>query len=146
LSRRPANYNTKQGGSVLAYLAARGDEYVTVARMAEHFRSGGNAASRATIYRQLEKLARSGQVRKYAFEGTQGACFRYVEQSEREPDFCHLKCEVCGGILNLKCDEVSQVSRHISETHAFQVNGSKIVFYGRCQACSGKCAEDCASE
>jgi Fur family ferric uptake transcriptional regulator len=138
LSRRSAGYNTKQGGAVLARLAAYGHEYVTVAQIDAYFQNGGETVSRATIYRQLEKLVRKGKARKYTFDGTQGACFRYVEQPESGRDFYRLKCEACGGIFNLSCREADHVSGHMLETHAFQMNDSKLVFYGKCNACLQK--------
>ncbi|MDR1131146.1 MAG: transcriptional repressor [Oscillospiraceae bacterium] len=138
MRRHPANYNTKQSEAVLACLAKHKDEYITAAQIGEHFQKSGDPVSRTTIYRQLERLVQEGRARKYTFDGTQGACFRYAEQPENEQDFYHLKCEGCGGIFHLKCDEVDHVSRHIFETHAFQVNDSKTVFYGKCNMCLPK--------
>lgn len=135
MNRRPANYHTKQGEAILAYLASRNKDYVTAAQVVEHFQSGNGLIGRTTVYRRLERLVQEGKVRKYIFDGALGACFRYVEQPESESDFYHLKCDVCGGIFSLQCDEVGQVSRHIMEVHAFEVNDRKTVFYGKCQMC-----------
>ena len=135
MKKRPANYKTKQGEAVFAYLAYKKGEYVTAIQIEEHFQSCGNAVSRTTIYRQLERLVQEGKACKYTFDGASGACFRYVNQPEYELEFYHLKCEVCGEIFNLQCDEVGQISRHISKNHAFQVNDSKTVFYGKCKMC-----------
>ena len=138
MNRRPANYNTKQGEAVLAYLAAQNGAYVTAAQVVEHFHNGGDIVSRTTIYRQLEKLVNEGKARKYTFDGISGTCFQYINKLQSGQDFCHLKCEGCGGLFSLECDEVDHISRHILDAHAFQVNDTKTVFYGKCRTCLHK--------
>jgi len=109
--------------------------FVTAAQIADYLQKEQVSISRPTVYRQLEKLARDGKIRKYLFGGTSVSSFQYVDPAEYRQDFYHLKCEICDGVFNLKCDEVDHVSRHISESHAFQVNGSRTVFYGKCKTC-----------
>ena len=135
---RPANYSTKQGEAVLAYLATAKDAFVSVAQIEEHLKKKNVAISRPTIYRQLEKLVSDGKVSKYALDGVSVACFRYNDPSGYGQDTCHLKCEMCDSIFDLECDEIEHISRHISEKHAFQVNDRKIVFYGKCETCRQK--------
>jgi Fur family ferric uptake transcriptional regulator len=133
--QRPANYTTKHGKAILAYLAAEKELFVTAAQIAAHLQQAQGAISRPTIYRQLERLVAEGKIRKFSFSGISGSCFQYIDPNEGDQDCCHLKCEVCNGIFDLECDEVDHVARHIFEDHAFQVNGRKTVFYGRCKAC-----------
>ena len=132
---RPANYSTKQGEAVLAYLASVKETYVTAAQIADHLEKDHISISRPTVYRQLEKLEKYGKVRKYLFGDSSVTCFKYVDPDEYRQDVYHMKCEVCDGVFNLECDEVEHVSKHIYETHAFQVNDSKTVFYGKCETC-----------
>jgi len=94
--------------------------------------------SRLTVYRQLEKLVKEGRVRKYLFDGETVSSFRYIDPDERGHDAYHMKCEGCGVLFDLQCDEVDHVSQHILETHDFKVNGSKTVFYGQCKVCLPK--------
>ncbi len=138
MGKRPENYNTRQGEAILDYLASHKNGYVTAVQIEEYFKSNGSTVSRATIYRRLERLVKEGTVYKYTFNGATGACYQYKDKPEEKPGCCHLKCEVCGGILNLKCGEVDHISRHILENHAFQVNDSKTVFYGKCDICLQK--------
>ena len=133
--QRPANYNTKQGEAVLAYLASAKGVFFTAAQIADHLRKEQIAISRPTVYRQLEKLVSEGKVRRYLFGDTSVTCFQYTDPNENGQDLYHMKCEVCDGVFNLKCDEVNHVSRHILETHDFKVNDSKTVFYGKCKTC-----------
>ena len=135
--QRPANYNTKRGEAVLGYLMSVRD-FITVPQIEDHLKSKRIAISRPTIYRQLEKLVSDGRVSKYSLGGTPVTSFRYNYPTGNGQDACHLKCELCDTIFELECDEVEHISRHISENHAFQVNDSKIVFYGKCESCSQK--------
>ena len=133
--QRPASYNTKHGKAILAYLSVKKDMLVTAAQIEEHLQKEQDAISRPTVYRQLERLVNEGKIRKILFSGTSGSRFQYIDPSEFEREYYHLKCEICDEVYELKCDEVDHVSRHISENHAFQVNDSRTVFYGKCQTC-----------
>ncbi|MDR0490447.1 MAG: transcriptional repressor [Oscillospiraceae bacterium] len=132
---RPERYSTKQGEAVLAYLASVKDVFVTAAQIADYLQKERVPISRPTVYRQLEKLVREGRLRKYLFGDTSVSSFQYIDPDESCQDSYHLKCEICDGIFNLECDEVDHVSRHIFESHAFRVNDSKTVFYGKCRTC-----------
>jgi len=133
--KRPRNYVTKQGEAVLAYLESVKDMFVTAAQIADHLHKEQVSISRPTVYRQLEKLVKDGKVRRYLFGDTSVSSYQYIDRDEYNSDFYHMKCEVCDKIFDLKCDEVDHVSRHIYESHAFQVNDSKTVFYGKCKTC-----------
>ena len=133
--QRPENYSTKQGEAVLAYLASVKDVFVTAAQIVDHLQKEHVAISRPTVYRQLEKLVRDGKACKHLFGDTSVSRFRFIEPDEYGHESYHLKCEVCGDISDMKCEEVDHVSRHILETHDFKVNDSKTVFYGKCKTC-----------
>ena len=135
LSGRTANYTTKQSEAILACFSHRKGEYITAAQIEQYLCSSGKAVSRPTIYRRIEKLVSEGILRRYVFDGDSCACFYYPDQPEKAPDTCHLKCEICGGIFELECEEIKRTLRHISQNHSFQVNDSKTVFYGKCERC-----------
>ena len=132
---RPASYNTKQREAVLSYIASLGGSHVTAAQIAAYFSGGGAHIGRTTIYRHLDKLTESGKIRKYTVDGTSGACFQYIGNTEGCHTHLHLKCEGCGELLHLRCDALDEIQRHISDEHAFQVNSVKTVFYGKCDNC-----------
>ena len=135
MNRRPKNYNTKQSEAILAFMAGHKGQYLSAAQVVAHFLNGEDIISRPTIYRQLEKLVHENKIQKYTFNGTVGACFRYVDEPAGEQEMCHLKCESCNRIISLKCNEIDHISRHMLEAHAFQVNDYKTVFYGKCKMC-----------
>lgn len=134
---RPANYNTRHKKAILDYLKSVKDEFVTATQIGTYLQKEQIVISRPTIYRQLERLVKEGAIRKVVLDGTSGSCFQYKDQAHQQ-DCYHLKCEICNGIFDLKCDEVHHVSQHIFENHAFQVNDSKTIFYGKCKVCQDK--------
>jgi len=113
-------------------------DFVTVPQIEDYLKSNRISISRPTIYRQLENLVSLGRVSKYSLGGAPVTSFRYNDPDGNRQDACHLKCESCDTIFELECDEVENISRHISKSHAFQVNDRKIVFYGKCESCSQK--------
>ena len=136
--KRPTGYNTKQREAVLGYIVSLGDTHVTAAQIVEYFAKENVAIGRTTIYRHLDKLVESGQLRRYTTDRISGACYQYVGGKESCNTHLHLKCEGCGKLLHLKCDELDKIQRHVFNKHAFKVNTLKTVLYGECDTCLRK--------
>ena len=47
----------------------------------------------------------------------------------------HCKCEKCGKLIHLHCDELDGLQSHIRGEHGFEINSMRTVFYGLCDAC-----------
>jgi ABC-type Zn uptake system ZnuABC Zn-binding protein ZnuA len=47
----------------------------------------------------------------------------------------HCKCEKCGKLIHLQCDEVENLRKHMMEHHSFEMNPVRTVFYGICSDC-----------
>ena len=142
---RPTRYSTAQGKATVEYLASLGGVHVTAAQIAEHFGKAKPSIGLTTVYRQLERLAEGGHVRKYFVDGVSSACYQYVTDDENCSEHFHLKCESCGALLHLECGMLDEVQRHVYEKHSFSIDKSKMVFYGQCADCkrgSGEAAEN----
>jgi Fur family ferric uptake transcriptional regulator len=146
--KRPAGYNTKQSQASLAYIASLGGSHVTAGQIAGHFERAGFPIGLATVYRHLDKLVRSGKVRRYIMEGVSASCYQYeyvggagAGVHEKSAEHFHLKCEGCGTLLHLQCEILSEFPRRVYEEHAFRIDASKTVFYGKCAGCLGKNTE-----
>ena len=138
MTGRPATYTTKQGEAVLAYLRSRNGEHLTAAQIAAHFAAGEGAMGRATVYRQLHKLAEQGLVRKYKLDQNEGACYQFMDEARGAPEHYHLKCQECGRLIHLESGMLPWVQKGIFDRYAFEVDVGKTVFYGRCGACLQK--------
>ena len=133
---RTGRYTTKQGDTVLSYLASLGNSYITVEELSIKLAHDGNHMGLATIYRQLDKLEREGKVHKLFVDGIAGACYRYL--CDDYASALHLMCNGCGVLLDLDCHEVDGFERHLLRHHKFNIDTSKTVLYGKCQYCAVK--------
>ena len=132
-----STYKTKQRESLLAYLETRPGAHITVGDVCAHFRAQGSAIGQSTVYRQLERLVDEGLVNKYVIDGSSPACFEYVgPDSHADAEVCfHCKCEKCGKLIHLHCDELESIGAHLLSHHGFRLNPMRTVFYGLCEDC-----------
>lgn len=129
-------YNTKNKELLLQYLKETAGRHVTVQDICDHFKSHGNAIGTTTVYRQLERFVDEGIVNKYLLDGSSAAYFEYVDYDHcgEEPCF-HCKCEKCGKLIHLHCEEMEAIQNHIMAHHGFKLDSVKTVFYGICEDC-----------
>lgn len=132
-----SQYKTKQREELLRYLESAPGEHVTAAEITEHFRERGRAIGTATVYRQLERMVDDGLLNKYLIDASSPACFEYVAKGSHAPDgpCFHCKCERCGRLIHLRCEELEGLAGHIAGHHGFQINPLRTVFYGLCEDC-----------
>ncbi|MCQ2527986.1 MAG: transcriptional repressor [Saccharofermentans sp.] len=131
------NYKTKQYDELLEYLSTIEGKHFNVCDIHDHFLSSGKNIGTTTIYRQLDRMVDEGLVAKYVLEPGSPACFEYMSPDKHvKGEVCfHLRCEVCGRLIHMHCDELDGITDHIMEEHGFRVNPLRTVFYGVCQEC-----------
>lgn len=130
-----APYKTKQMTELLAFLESVQGKHVTVTQICEYFKEKGISVGTTTIYRHLEKMVNEGLVAKYVVDGTSSACFEYTGKQEEQKVSYHCKCEKCGKLIHLQCEEVESLKKHMIEHHSFSMDPMRTVFYGICSAC-----------
>ena len=132
-----APYKTKQMTEILTFLKSVQGRHVTVNEICDFFREKGISIGTTTIYRQLEKMVKEGLVAKYVIDGSSSACFEYLGAEEHchKTSCFHCKCEKCGKLIHIQCDEIECLSRHMTEHHDFQLDPKRTVFYGICNEC-----------
>ena len=131
------SYKTKHQTELTEYLKKRPGVHFTVAEVCDYFRSKGRPIGTTTVYRQIEHMVHEGSVSKYLIDGSSAACFSYNADTESCDNECfHCKCEQCGRLIHLHCEELSSIKDHLSAHHAFQLNPLKTVFYGVCEQCA----------
>lgn len=134
-------YKTKQRERLLAYLRSLKGGHFTVADVCDHFRAEGEAIGMTTVYRQVERMVDEGVVQKYNIDANTPACFEYVGE---DPAHCadgicfHCKCEQCGALIHLHCEEIKAFTGHLKEHHSFVLDPRRTVFYGLCEDCQKK--------
>ncbi|MBQ3199309.1 MAG: transcriptional repressor [Firmicutes bacterium] len=130
-------YQTKQMALLSAYLLDTRGRHLTVSEICEYFKSRGVQMGTTTVYRHLEAMVQEGVVAKYTVDGSSSACFEYLGHREdcHQPTCVHCKCETCGKLIHLHCDELTNVGQHLLGHHGFAVNPLRTVFYGVCEDC-----------
>lgn len=132
-------YKTRQQDLLIDFLRKSGHKHFTALELSEHFKDLG--IGKATVYRQLEKLVDSGAVNKFFTGENSAACFEFVEGEHEESDCFHCRCEICGKLIHMHCDEISQVKEHMEKAHGFELNPYRTVFYGICAECRKQAKE-----
>lgn len=130
-------YRTQHREELLSYLKTIRGQHFTVADLHAHFLEIGKPMGTTTVYRQLERLVDDGVVSKYVIDPNTSACFEYTgEKQEREEQLCvHCKCERCGRLIHLHCEEMQMIELHLRAHHHFLWNPLRTVFYGICEDC-----------
>ncbi len=141
---RKITYKTKHMEELQEYMQSITGSHVTVNDVSQYFANTGINVGTATIYRNLERLVEDGMVLKYSIDGTSSACYEYVggEAHHSESSCYHCKCESCGKIIHLTCDEIRELGEHMLKHHGFTVDYHRTVFYGTCEACRQKREEE----
>lgn len=133
-------YKTKQRDTLLTYLKTVAGKHITVNDICLHFSDQGQRIGQTTVYRHLEKMVDEGLVNKYIIDSGTPACFEYVAPEDHcANEVCfHCKCEKCGRLIHLHCEELEVIQKHLLEDHAFALNPMRTVFYGICEDCRGE--------
>ena len=132
-----APYKTKQMTEILTFLKSVQGRHVTVNEICDFFREKGISVGTTTIYRHLEKMVKGGLAAKYVVDGSSSACFEYLGAEEHchKTSCFHCKCEKCGKLIHLHCEDVVKLEQHLMESHGFQMDPCRTVFYGICEDC-----------
>ena len=136
MNTRP-KYKTRQREKLISYLETVQGEHITAGDVCQVFRQEGSAIGQATVYRQLESLVEEGILNKYIIDEKSPACFEFVQpKSHRGPGTCfHCKCEKCGKLIHLHCEELDEIQGHLLGEHGFQLDPRRTVLYGLCESC-----------
>ncbi len=132
-----SKYKTKQRKVLLDYFETFPGVHVTAGDICEYFRSCKTPIGQSTVYRNLERMVEEGIIKKYIIDSNSPACFEYVEPgSHMDAETCfHCKCEKCGKLIHLECEEIAAFKSHLTEEHRFRLDPVRTVFYGLCDEC-----------
>ena len=129
-------YMTRQQKAVLECIETCEGGYTSAAALTEQLHRQGQAVGLTTVYRQLEKLAAQGLVHKIVTD--EGTCYQYCNCARHQDCFL-LKCEKCGKITHVDCEQLSPLYRHLEAEHHFSVDPRRTMLYGVCSACREAC-------
>lgn len=95
-------------------------------------RAAGAKVSRATVYRNLELLVASGQVRKQRLGG-RSHLFEHVHRGQRHD---HLVCRDCGRVVEFLSPAIEALQREICRAHDFSPSEHNLQIQGVCVRCA----------
>lgn len=132
-----SKYKTRQRESLMEFLRTVPGVHITAGDVCEYFRKRGTPIGQSTVYRQLESLVDEGVVNKYVIDGGSPACFEYISEDAHggaEGSF-HCKCEKCGKLIHMRCEELDEVGARLYGRYGFKVDPARTVFHGVCKEC-----------
>jgi Fur family ferric uptake transcriptional regulator len=125
---------TQQRESV-AEVVFRSNEHQSVEEIEATLRGRGERIGKATIYRTLEMLVKSGLVAEHDFgEGFK----RYEHLFGQAPVREHLVCTECGKVKAIDSPELQRVHQQVAERQGFLPARYRLAIYGICKECQAK--------
>jgi len=85
--------------------------------------------SRGTVYRNLNRLAQTGQIKKVSIPD---GADRF---DHRRDEHYHARCQSCGRVFDVDMEYFSDLEKRVKDTHGFRFTGHDIIFKGVCPDC-----------
>lgn len=124
--------NTSQKEVLLKYLEDNKNKHLNIQDI--HF-DLKQEIGMTTIYRIINTLIEKGCVNKIPLENKQGYCYTYNPKSEECSKHYHLICEKCNKLYHFETKEVEKISKEAEKNQDFEIDNSRVVFYGTCKKC-----------
>lgn len=131
-----STYNTKQKQLIKQILTENKEKQLTCEEISDLLKQEGTPVGKTTVYRFLEKLSQSGEVRKLSHTKGKSTTFQYIDKELNCEAHLHLRCSECGKLFHLGCEFMNGVGEHIKKHHRFKIDNSKTVILGLCENCS----------
>ena len=108
------------------------DGHLSVEDLEERLKQRGERIGKATIYRTLETLVKSGLVAEHDFgEGFK----RYEHLFGQKPVRQHLVCSECGSVKEIDDPELLRLQQRIARDQDFEPARYRLQMYGLCAGC-----------
>lgn len=121
-----------QQREAIAEVVFTSTEHLSVEDIEGELRRGGDRIGKATIYRTLEMLVKSGLVAEHDFgEGFN----RYEHLFGQTPVHEHLICTECGDITEIESSDLISLQEEVARRHGFQPSRYRLQIYGLCAEC-----------
>ena len=117
---------------VVADVVFNSREHLSVEEIEARLKERGERIGKATIYRTMEILVRSGLVEDHDF----GDGFkRYEHLFGHQPVHEHLVCTHCRGVVEFERPEIRRIQDEVAAAHGFQATRHRLEIYGLCADC-----------
>ncbi|UYG16186.1 transcriptional repressor [Brachybacterium huguangmaarense] len=123
----PKQRTTRQRTAILAALGHESD-FRSAQQLHEQMRASGESVGLATVYRNLQSLAESGQVDVLVTDEGESI----YRQCEDDTHHHHLVCRVCGRTVEFQAPEMEEWTRRIASQHGFADVHHTMEIFGLC--------------
>lgn len=124
-----------QQREVVADVVFNSSEHLSVEEIESALRERGERIGKATIYRTMEILVRSGLVEEHDFgEGFK----RYEHLFGQRHAHAHLICTHCAAVTEFQSPEVERVQEDVALHHGFLPSRHRLEIYGLCGSCQAE--------
>jgi Fur family transcriptional regulator, ferric uptake regulator len=121
-----------QQREAVAEVVFRSEGHLSVEEIEARLRAGGEKTGKATVYRTLEMLVKSGLVAERDFgEGFK----RYEHLFGQMPAHGHLICEECGSVAEIQETELKRLQDRVASEQGFAPSRYRLEIFGLCQSC-----------
>lgn len=121
-----------QQREAVADVVFNSEAHLSVEEIEAALRTRGEKTGKATVYRTLEMLVKSGLVAERDFgEGFK----RYEHLFGQKPVHGHLICEECGEVTEIQEDELKQVQDRVARAEGFSPSRYRLEIFGLCASC-----------
>ena len=121
-----------QQRETIAEIVFKSNEHHSVEDIEAEVRGRGERIGKATIYRTLEMLVKSGLVAEHDFgEGFK----RYEHLFGQAPVREHLVCTECGKVKAIDNPELQRLHQQVAERQGFLPARYRLAIYGICRDC-----------
>ena len=125
---------TQQRESI-AEIVFSAEQHLSVDDIEVVLRERGEKVGKATVYRTLEMLVKSGLVQEHDFgEGFK----RYEHLFGQKPVREHLICTECGSVSELHSSELVRLQEEEARKHGFVPSRYRLQIYGICATCQAQ--------
>lgn len=127
-----------QQREAVAEVVFTASEHLSVEDIETRLRERGERIGKATIYRTLEMLVKSGLVEEHDFgEGFKRYEHMFGQKHVRE----HLVCTECGKVAEIASSELVRLQEEEARRHGFLPARYRLQIYGICANCQAAGAE-----
>ena len=108
------------------------EDHLSVEEIESKLRDRGEKTGKATVYRTLEMLVKSGLVAERDFgEGFK----RYEHLFGQQPVHGHLICEECGKVTEIQEAELKRIQDRVAREEGFVPSRYRLEIFGLCAGC-----------
>ncbi len=131
-------YKTKPRNAIIEYLRENPDTRFTARDIYSAINAEGDNLDRSTIYRNLERLCKEGQLVKYKETDVKATCYQFSEGHGSCHEHMHAQCSSCGKIFHIDNDILDEAAQKLQSEYGISIDYGKTVIMCKCEDCKNE--------